>query len=163
MLYPNYAPSKHELRVANRFVEVRQSTIAGAGLGVFARRRTPAETHLSVYRGERLTPAEYNARYPAHVRPEYVMELSTCYSYVDASNPQHSNWVRYINAADHPGAPRDPNVQFREGARVYSLIEILPGQELFVKYSKDYEWDTDASSDGTDVTHINLLTNNEIL
>lgn len=56
------AKSRHVIPDGDRPFEIRESPIQG--LGVFATRHIPAGTRLIEYAGERLTPAQADARYP---------------------------------------------------------------------------------------------------
>jgi SET domain-containing protein len=56
------AKSRRVISDGDRPFEVRRSPIQG--LGAFATRRIPAGTRLIEYAGERLTPAQADARYP---------------------------------------------------------------------------------------------------
>jgi SET domain-containing protein len=56
------AKSRRGIPDGNSLFEIRASPIQG--LGAFATRRIPAGTRLIEYAGERLTPAQADARYP---------------------------------------------------------------------------------------------------
>lgn len=70
---------------------------AGAkGMGAFALQPIKAGTCLGAYKGEVLTQADLDERYPVGVRTEYVFEAGPGV-YVDARDPHLSSWHRYVN------------------------------------------------------------------
>jgi len=131
------------LNMHNQQVAVRKSTIKGlsrdAPYGVFSKKRLRENLVIGTYRGETVSQAEFEERYPEGRRPRYVMELKPRV-YVDARDPTKAGSARYIN---DPGPNRKANVTFvhnRERILVQTLRVILPGEELFVDYGDAYEW-----------------------
>lgn len=117
-------------------IEVRASSIAGAGLGVFATKLLPRKAVLGRYCGEHLTQQQYDARYPDGELGEYVLQVSKNL-YVDARDPALSNWPRYINDPRGSSARR-ANVEFTRSGSVRTLRDILAGEEILVDYGPYY-------------------------
>jgi hypothetical protein len=129
--------SELQVRVAQQGVEVRASTIPGAGQGVFATMRLPANRVIGLYRGETITPQEFDARYPQGTLGEYVLQISRD-RFIDARDPAHGNWTRYVNDGHLADGRNLCNLSFtpRAGLRTKRPIEI--GEELFVSYGPHY-------------------------
>ncbi|MCX7930334.1 MAG: SET domain-containing protein [Chlorobi bacterium] len=117
-------------------VEVRTSTIPGAGNGLFAVRRIPTNTYLFDYDGDRLTLREYTERYAEFGYGPYAIELSSSVI-VDACRTD-AGIARYI--CTYHGSGRKPNVQYyTTGARVeiWTIRRIEPGEELLADYGEE--------------------------
>lgn len=137
-LFPDRPPSSREIRREHRYIKIKRSRIPGAGKGVFARRDIPADTFLGIYRGERLTPTQYETRYPKK-QAVYIMKLGRYY--VDARDEGKSNWTRFVNASDNPDHPLQANCMFFTGGHLRSIKDIPKGTELLVPYGNEYRWD----------------------
>ena len=105
---------------------VRNSSVPGIGLGLFAEARLPQGHHLdfdgAVCEGE-----------PQNT--EYVVELTAPGWYVDASRCMAS----YVNDGPHCG--KRVNAQIQVDAVSASLVLLTPveqGEEIFVDYGADY-------------------------
>ena len=117
----------------NPFFEIRESPIQGKG--GFATHHIPAGTRLIEYAGERITPAESDARYPETpgVRHHTYLFAIDDEMVVDAS--VNGNAARFLN---HSCAP---NAQFdMERTALRALRDIEPGDELRVFYPAT-EWE----------------------
>lgn len=117
-------------------IEVRTSSIQGAGLGVFATTLLPRRAVLGRYCGEHLTQQQYDERYPDGELGQYVLQISKNL-YVDARDAAQSNWPRYINDPRGSSARR-ANVEFIRDGSVRTLRAILPGEEILVDYGPYY-------------------------
>ena len=135
------------------WLEIEESKIPGAGLGVFAREAKyskSSEEELGEYTGEKLTLAAVARR---RDKSYLVQEARNGRTFsVDAIDPDKSGWPRYINSSDGPrseGATKSlrPNVRFKkkldsEGfirAIMISTIKGVPsqgGDELLLRYGK---------------------------
>lgn len=134
MVWPQ-APDSLELQwFAAHGVEVRPSTIPGAGRGAFACVDIPSNRVIGRYRGRLLTEAEFDARY-AGTPGGYVLQVGRD-RYVDASDPAFSNWTAMIN--DVRGAGARANVIFTAAASIKTVRHINPGDEILVSYGKFY-------------------------
>lgn len=112
-----------------RHLALRRSRIHGRG--VFARERIPAATRLVEYRGERITPAEADARYPDDPARDYHTFLFQVDDEVVVDASRGGNLARWIN---HSCAPNCDAVI--DGGRIYieSLRDIAAGEELTYDY-----------------------------
>ena len=135
--YPKNPPKQPEIDAAAR-IEIKASLIPGAGQGAFARVPLAAGEYLGQYRGEKLTHAQYIARYPQDRGGHYVMAIMS--HFVDASNPALSSWTRYVNASDSPYNPLEANCEFRKGGKLHATRDIGPGEELLTAYGPEYDW-----------------------
>jgi uncharacterized protein len=113
-----------------RFLAVRRSGIHGRG--VYARVPIPADTRIVEYRGERITTAEAERRYPddasaAHHTFLFAVDDDTM---IDAAFG--GNLARWINHSC------DPNCEVvEEDGRLFieSIRDIEPGEELAYDYN----------------------------
>jgi hypothetical protein len=127
----------------NRQVEIKKSSIKGldrrAPYGVFAKKRLRKGLVVGYYRGRLMGHEEYDIKYPDGVEPKYCLEVRPGL-FVDAEDPREAGFARFIN--DH-GPGGKPNVIFhcsKEEVLVQLLRDVLPGEELFVYYGKDFAW-----------------------
>jgi SET domain-containing protein len=121
---------------SRRVVEIRPSTLAGAGQGVFALQTLRKNHILFAYRGERLTRSELQARYRNREDEcRYVLQLSNNV-FVDAIDPSTGNESRYIN--HQPSSKRTCNCMFTLRGNVKTLRTIQTGEELFANYGALY-------------------------
>ena len=134
-LYPKGKPTKREIEAAARF-EIKPSVIPRAGLGAFAKEPIGAGEYLGQYRGEVLTKAQYDAKYPGDHKAYYVMEIAG--KFVDAVDPAKSSWTRYVNASDNPFHPLIENCLFAPGGKLHASRPIDEGAELYTPYGPEY-------------------------
>ncbi len=115
---------------ARRFLSQRRSAIHGRG--VYARALIPADTRIVEYRGERISNAEADRRYPddefaAHHTFLFALDDDTM---IDAA--YGGNLARWINHSC------DPNCEaVEEDGRIFieSIRDIPPGEELAYDYN----------------------------
>ncbi len=115
---------------ARRFLSQRRSAIHGRG--VYARALIPADTRIVEYRGERISNAEADRRYPddefaAHHTFLFALDDDTM---IDAASG--GNLARWINHSC------DPNCEaVEEDGRIFieSIRDIPPGEELAYDYN----------------------------
>jgi len=119
---------------------IKQSQIAGAGLGLYILEDARAGDFVARYSGEPLSKAENDKR-RGHYRLQVHRNL-----YLDAEDPTHFEG-RYIN--DSKGSVFRTNVRFAANyrtdicseaghrwVRIYATRKIRAGEELFLDYGK---------------------------
>ena len=114
--------------------EIRDSPIHGSG--AFATRPIPRGTRLVEYRGERLTPAEADARYPdvpGEVHHTYLFAIDDDIV-IDAA--VDGNEARFIN---HSCGPNCDAVIDDGRIWIETIRDILPGEELAYDYAYELE------------------------
>lgn len=120
-------------------VEIKPSTIKGAGMGVFATKDIGKFVILDEYKGEWVKPKDYWRKSSKSV---YVWTLEDTegepIGYIDGVDPAKSNWLRYVNC---PMTKDQENVRgIQQGYKIiyYTLRKIKAGEELFVYYGDEY-------------------------
>jgi SET domain-containing protein len=110
--------------------EIRPSGIQG--LGAFATRRITAGTRLIEYAGERLTPAEADARYPDVEGERHHTFLFAIDDDVVIDAAVDGNEARFINHSCDPNC--DAVV---DDGRIWieTIRDITPGEELAYDYA----------------------------
>lgn len=109
--------------------EVRPSPIQG--MGAFATAVIPAGVRLIEYAGERLTPAEAEARYPDHSERHHTFLFAIDDEVVvDAS--VNGNEARFLN---HSCAPNCDVVIDDGRLWIETIHDIEPGEELVYDYA----------------------------
>ncbi|MCJ8732996.1 hypothetical protein PDJAM_G00217920 [Pangasius djambal] len=119
-------------------LEVGQSDISGAGLGVFNKGDTiPVGAHFGPYQGERVDKEEaMNSGYSW-----LIYRNGQCEEYIDAKREMYANWMRYVNCARNDEEQNLVAFQYRGGIIYRSCRPIKPGQELLVWYEEEYAQD----------------------
>jgi SET domain-containing protein len=110
--------------------DIRSSPVHGQG--AFARVAIPAGTRLIEYTGERLTPAEAEARYPEQPGVAHVTYLFAIDDAVVIDAAVGGNEARFLN---HSCAPNCDAVI--EDGRIWleTIHDIEPGEELVYDYA----------------------------
>ncbi|MCI4394873.1 hypothetical protein PGIGA_G00173840 [Pangasianodon gigas] len=119
-------------------LEVQQSNISGAGLGVFNKGETvPVGAHFGPYEGELVDREEaMNSGY------SWVIYRSRQHEeYIDAKKEIHANWMRYVNCARNGEEQNLVVFQYQGGIHYRCCQPIKPGQELLVWYGEEYPRD----------------------
>lgn len=124
-------------------VEVRESgLLRKAGkpgeMGLYAVKPIKKGSRIGQYTGQIISKEELNRRHGHRTAP-YVLQVHTADGravYVDASDPQRSSAMRYINCVT--GFDVDPNVRFDQDGEVVATADIAPGEELLTYYGADY-------------------------
>ncbi|XP_062860730.1 histone-lysine N-methyltransferase PRDM9-like [Trichomycterus rosablanca] len=116
-------------------LEVQQSGIPGAGLGVFNKGETvPVGAHFGPYQGEAVDKEEaVNSGYSWVIYRSGQGE-----EYIDATSEIHANWMRYVNCARNDDEQNLTAFQYRGGIYFRCCQSISPGQELLVWYEEKY-------------------------
>ena len=127
----------------NRFpkVAIKQSTLANAGLGLFADEDIAGGIVLPYeYRGDRLTEKECEQL----TDTSYVWEITADNGEViciDAKPHRSNNFIRYVNGAGDPKQCKQVNLTMvQENDRVYyqTTKRVIKGEELIVDYGDEY-------------------------
>mmetsp|Transcript_13271 Transcript_13271/g.18505 ORF Transcript_13271/g.18505 Transcript_13271/m.18505 type:complete len:284 (+) Transcript_13271:87-938(+) len=140
--------NEYELPLEEDFYfKVQESTLVGAGNGLFAKSFIPSNTFLFEYTGEILSEDEYFARYPEG-NGRYVAEIPMNNGflsepiYIDGVDPDKSGIARYINSQQPPKANLEWKKQSvgKQAGRMffYSIQDIQEDQELFFDYGDNY-------------------------
>ncbi len=116
--------------------EIRSSTIAGAGLGLFTRVPIRRGDTIGYYTGRVLTDAD--VEHEPYLSSLYLLWI--CKDHWIYGEGEGANHTRFIN---HDG--RNPNLELIvstrwKTARFSALCALAPGAELFFDYGEDY-WD----------------------
>ena len=110
--------------------EIRPSPIQG--LGAFATHPIPAGTRLIEYTGERLTPAEADARYPDVPGDRHHTYLFAIDDEVVIDAAVDGNEARFIN---HSCAPNCDAVVDGDRIWIETVRDVAPGEELAYDYA----------------------------
>jgi len=138
-VFPSYPPTRDEQEMERTGVEVRKSSIPGAGRGVFARRAFSRGERLGVYRGlVYADDEEYDSRYALKYGRKNIV----------GNNESYSNWTSYIN--DVVGSDHTVNCRFKDQT-IITTRAIRRGEELFIDYGPNY-WDRLPAATSTDST-----------
>ncbi|XP_062861055.1 zinc finger protein 883-like [Trichomycterus rosablanca] len=116
-------------------LEVQQSGIPGAGLGVFNKGETvPVGAHFGPYQGEAVDKEEaVNSGYSW-----VIYRSGRGEEYIDAQSEIHANWMRYVNCSCDDEEQNLVAFQYRGGIYFRCCRPISPGQELLVCYEENY-------------------------
>jgi hypothetical protein len=133
---------------------LQESNIPNAGLGVYTHNTIPTNTRIDEYKGiiSRFTGGAYalelinGYRIDARELPRCYMGMINDCSHIKQQYKRKKGRNIDITPAayyDSLGNPLEINCEFvicYEGqlAYVHSIKEIMPGQELFISYGKDY-------------------------
>ena len=110
--------------------EIRESPMQG--VGAFAIQRMPAGGRLIEYAGERLTPAEAEARYPEVAGERHHTYLFAIDDDVVVDAAVNGNDARFIN---HSCDPNCDAVFDDDRIWIDSIRDIEPGEELAYDYA----------------------------
>lgn len=121
-------------------VEIKESNIEGAGLGLFAKADIPRGTLIDCYYGKRLTAKEWGELDPEDTM--YIMEINDNL-YIDGNIEK--NFISFCN--DARGLTRIPGVrnncrfeltEDEQDMALYASRNIKAGEEIFVFYGNSY-------------------------
>ena len=110
--------------------EIRRSPVQGQG--GFATRHIPAGTRLIEYAGERISPAEADARYPEVPGERHHTYLFAIDDEVVVDASVDGNEARFLN---HSCAPNCDAVIDEGHIWIETLQDIEPGEELVYDYA----------------------------
>ncbi|KAF5881725.1 histone-lysine N-methyltransferase PRDM9-like, partial [Clarias magur] len=119
-------------------LEIQESSIPDAGLGVFNKGETvPVGAHFGPYQGELVDREEA-------MNSEYAWVICwnrQCEEFIDAKREIHANWLRYVNCAHNDKEQNLVAFQYRGQILYRCCRPIDPGQELLVWYEEEYAKD----------------------
>ncbi|KAF1749384.1 hypothetical protein GCK72_025852 [Caenorhabditis remanei] len=124
-----------EMTIPARYMYIANSRIPNAGKGVFAKELIPVGFLLGPYGGKKFNHRrDLESDFYA-----FMVETSpTTHFYRDATDPDHSNWTRFVNA---PNSDEEQNLvalQINEEIFFRVVKAIEPHEELFVPYGKSF-------------------------
>ena len=128
------------MELLDKQLEVKRSTIPGAGKGLFTKKKIEKGRYITEYTGTISTWKEVNHENGSNLYIYYVNRNHV----IDAS--KHTKSVaRYANDAKGIQRPKGfrNNAQYvTENGRVFiqALVDINAGEEILVSYGKEY-WD----------------------
>lgn len=120
---------------------VKESSVPGAGQGVFATRRFPEGTLLCKYHGELLTHEQKVERYPGDITGPYAIDVGKDGHAIDGIA------VRGIGPMiNHAPEGKSPNAEYVENddgnltVSIFATCPIKPGEEIFTEYGEQYRF-----------------------
>ena len=126
----------------NDLLVLKPSTIPKAGWGVFATSFISKGTYLGYYQGKKIKSEKTFVKNVKSGRsdPSYAFDVhsGTSHFVLDATDPQSSNWTRYMNCSR---SDQEENVLYadRDGMiKFYTTRAINPGTELMFYYGEMY-------------------------
>lgn len=127
-----YDPKRALHSLPGGFV-VKNSTIPGAGLGLFTEVYIQRDTVIGPYKG--ILDYKGGSGYSWKIQKDTV-NLETMW--VDAEEEYLSNWLRYANMPTSAQMENLLPLQFKGQMYYLAFRSIHPGTELFVWYGKEY-------------------------
>lgn len=113
-------------------IDIRPSPVHGVGL--FARTNIPKNTRLYNYTGEELKWSDFRSRYGRDYRYSYCMPRVQKIITAKETPYREYNFTNFVNES------LNPNVCLRRRG-LYTLRDIEEGEELFLRYGKNYPRD----------------------
>lgn len=113
--------------------EIRESTIPGAGLGLFAKVPIEIEETIGRYTGEIITWDELLAG--KYSGSDYIMALTS--KLLIVGEGPSANYTRYVNHSTSPNAFLIVSTRWKT-ARLEAIKPIAPGDEIFFNYGEEY-------------------------
>ncbi|XP_030849723.1 probable histone-lysine N-methyltransferase PRDM7 [Strongylocentrotus purpuratus] len=121
---------------------VKQSSIPGAGQGIFATKFIPKGYRFGPYDGDIVDlETGYDSGYAWEICTE-----GKPHHYVDSNSEQTGNWMRYINCARNEGEQNLVAFQYLGQIYYRTFKPICPGRELLVYYGEQYAKDLGITS-----------------
>ena len=148
---------------------VKPSSIPGAGLGVFTNQFIPKRVRVGPYEGRRVDKLgledlkdnayawEVSARTTLLVCSKFspfkegflnsqIRHEDEVEGAIDASDPTHSNWLRFVNSARSEDEQNMMAFQYQGEIYYRTFKDIYPGTELLVWYGDQYANDLGIST-----------------
>lgn len=117
-------------------LRVKPSTVAGAGKGLFATKTFERNQTIAPYKGEKLTHAQLERRYPGDTVAQYVAQRGPDL-FLDARRTS-AGVARYANHKRPPQNNADLTAAPHNKVELEAKRRIRPGQEIFVDYGPEY-------------------------
>uniref|UniRef100_A0A7M5V2D1 Uncharacterized protein n=2 Tax=Clytia hemisphaerica TaxID=252671 RepID=A0A7M5V2D1_9CNID len=121
-------------------LEVRESNIPGAGLGVFAKRQFNSGTRFGPYEGKKVRPDIPKDDMDTSYMWEIMKEGRVVY-YVNGKDEKYGNWLRYINCSRTEAEQNLVAFQYHGQIYYRAYKEIKIGDEFLVWYGDEYARD----------------------
>eukprot|EP00111_Clytia_hemisphaerica_P020841 TCONS_00061461-protein len=121
-------------------LEVRESNIPGAGLGVFAKRQFNSGTRFGPYEGKKVRPDIPKDDMDTSYMWEIMKEGRVVY-YVNGKDEKYGNWLRYINCSRTESEQNLVAFQYHGQIYYRAYKEVKIGDELLVWYGDEYARD----------------------
>lgn len=113
--------------------EIRESTISGAGLGLFSKVPVGIEETIGRYTGEIINWDELLAG--KYSGSDYIVALTS--KLLIVGEGPSANYTRYINHSFSPNAFLIVSTRWKT-ARLEAIKPISPGDEIFFNYGEEY-------------------------
>lgn len=118
---------------------IKQSTIRGAGKGLFTQKDIKKGTRLGEYKGKKVS----EKRYLAMKDTSYCWEVDTSQGsfYIDAKKVIKNNPLRYINGAMTKIQKKKVNVEsYQYNKKIFyrTIRNIKAGTELIIDYGDEF-------------------------
>jgi SET domain-containing protein len=124
---------KESVVLSEEHFEIKKSTVANIGKGLFTKVNIPKETTIGYYAGKVLTDEEVEEE--PYISSVYL--LWVCKDHWIYGEGEFANYTRYINHSDRPNLELITSFRWKT-ARFQTLRKIKAGEELFFDYGKDY-------------------------
>jgi hypothetical protein len=132
--------SNDEYKNAREFLEIKDSTIPGAGRGLFPRKRLEEGTSLGFYSGKMLSKREHeNMRLSDSsyvVTLHWKRKVRGKRQHIIVDGNVSGNMLSIINDGPHSG--HAANVEMDDGGVLYTTRVVEEGEELFWNYGNNY-------------------------
>jgi len=118
------------------YIEIKKSTIKGAGKGTFAKCDIPKGVTIGEYLGQ-----EYSDEDANNVNSSYLYNISKngkVSKVIDGKFKKYSSWVRYVNSPKYDGQGNTEFYQYAQRGFLKTTKVIPAGQEIFVYYGDSY-------------------------
>lgn len=139
-LWPE-SSSPEEEWIAEHAVRIGPSEVHGRG--VFAAMDLPSLRVLSRYHGRLFSSDEIDMLYDSFAPgcPDYLLSVGKGkkLKYVDAAFTEPKHWTALIN--DPRNTLFYANLEFTTRGRIKTTRRIRAGEELFIDYGSDYDWE----------------------
>jgi SET domain-containing protein len=130
-------------------VEIKESQIPGAGMGLYAKKIILKDAMVTDYKGKKVTREEYNQ---IHAKKEhwYMFTMPECanepnFPYLDGDRNHFASKVNFAPSEINGKQTNLQNVYFLKHCeepyiRLYASRDIKKGEELYVSYGGIYDY-----------------------
>lgn len=113
--------------------DIRESSIPGIGLGLFARDTIYKGDSIGPYTGKVIT--DQQAGRAPYVNSLYILWI--CRDHWVVGEGEAASYTRYINHSDKPNSRFVVSTRWKK-ARIEAIRRIRSGDEIFVDYGPEY-------------------------